>query len=299
MPARPRDVARVKGIILAGGKGTRLHPLTVSVSKQLLPVYDKPLIYYPLSTLMLAGITDILVITSPHDANLFRGLLGDGERFGLTLSYAVQDEPRGLADAFIVGRDFVGADRVVLVLGDNIFYGSGFPALLGEAAARTTGATVFATIVSDPQRYGVIEVARDGRALSIEEKPASPRSNLAVTGLYFYDNAVLDVAARITPSARGQIEITDVNRAYLEAGTLNVTPMGRGITWLDAGTHDSLMEAGQFVQTLARRQGLRIACPEEIAFRRGLITREMLLVSARLHEGSPYGAYLAGIAESA
>ncbi|MGO4672520.1 glucose-1-phosphate thymidylyltransferase RfbA [Bosea sp. 2YAB26] len=283
----------MKGIILAGGTGTRLHPVTSVVSKQLLPVYDKPMIYYPLSTLMLAGIREILIITTPHDQALFARLLGDGTQFGLKLSYAVQAEPRGLADAFIVGRDFVGIDRVALVLGDNIFYGHGLPELMAEAIARPTGATVFGYAVSDPQRYGVVEIDAAGTGISIEEKPAEPKSNLAVTGLYFYDNDVLDIAAGIAPSARGEIEITDINRVYMARGKLHVQIMGRGFAWLDTGTHESLMEAGQFIEILERRQGMKISCPEEIAFRKGFITRDQLAELAKLTGKSSYGQYLA------
>lgn len=283
----------MKGIILAGGTGTRLHPVTSVVSKQLLPVYDKPMIYYPLSTLMLAGIREILIITTPHDQALFTRLLGDGTQFGLKLSYAVQAEPRGLADAFIVGRDFVGTDRVALVLGDNIFYGHGLPELMAEAVARPKGATVFGYVVSDPQRYGVVELDAAGKGISIEEKPAEPKSNLAVTGLYFYDNDVLDIAAGIEPSARGEIEITDINRAYMARGELHVQIMGRGFAWLDTGTHESLMEAGQFIEILERRQGMKISCPEEIAFRKGFIDRDQLAGLAKLTGKSSYGQYLA------
>jgi glucose-1-phosphate thymidylyltransferase len=285
----------VKGIILAGGAGTRLHPVTLVFSKQLLPVYDKPMIYYPLSTLMLAGIRDILIITTPGDQPLFRALLGDGAQFGLSLSYAVQEQPRGLADAFIVGRDFVGADNVALILGDNIFYGHGLPDVMAKARARTRGATIFGYVVSDPQRYGVLEMDPGGKVLSIEEKPSRPRSNYAVTGLYFYDNQVLDIAAGVRPSARGELEITDVNRAYLERGELAVELMGRGYAWLDTGTHASLIEAAHFVQIIEQRQGLRIACPEEIAFRCGFISADQLLAAARAHEKSGYGEYLRAI----
>ncbi len=288
----------MKGIILAGGAGTRLHPVTLVFSKQLLPVYDKPMIYYPLSTLMLAGIRDILIITTPHDQPLFRALLRDGSQFGVTLRYAVQERPRGLADAFIVGRDFVGSDNVALILGDNIFYGHGLPELMAKAIARQAGATIFGYVVSDPERYGVIEIDAGGKVLSIEEKPKQPKSNYAVTGLYFYDNQVRDIAAEIRPSARGELEITDVNRAYLERGSLHVELMGRGYAWLDTGTHASLIEAAQFVQIVEQRQGLRIACPEEIAFRSGFISAERLLESAKAQDKSGYGQYLRAIYDS-
>jgi len=285
----------VKGIILAGGSGTRLYPLTLVQSKQILPVYDKPMIYYPLSTLMLAGIRDILVITTPHDSAAFRQLLGDGSNFGVRLSYAVQPEPRGLAEAFIIGRDFVQSERVALILGDNIFYGHGLAELLAQADARTDGATVFGYAVSDPERYGVVEIDGAGRALSIEEKPPAPRSNLAVTGLYFYDNEVLDIAASIKPSGRGELEITDVNRVYMERGRLHVAIMGRGFAWLDTGTHDSLLEAAQYVEIIERRQGLKMCCPEEIAYRQGFIDRNGLMAAAQRYGKSGYGVYLRGI----
>ena len=288
----------MKGIILAGGAGTRLHPVTFVFSKQLLPVYDKPMIYYPLSTLMLAGIRDILVITTPSDQPLFQALLRDGSQFGLSLSYAVQQKPRGLADAFIVGRDFIGADNVALILGDNIFYGHGLPGLMAEATAREKGATIFGYVVSDPERYGVVEMDAGGKVLSIEEKPKQPKSNYAVTGLYFYDNQVVEIAAAISPSGRGELEITDVNRAYLERGALHVELMGRGYAWLDTGTHASLIEAAQYVQIIEQRQGLRIACPEEIAFRLGLISAEQLLAAAKAHDKSGYGHYLRAIYDS-
>ena len=282
----------MKGIILAGGSGTRLYPLTLVISKQLLPVYDKPMIYYPLGTLMMAGIRDVLIITTPHDQPLFQQLLGSGEAFGITISYAVQPAPNGLAEAFIIGRDFVGDDSVALVLGDNIFYGHGMPELFANAVGRGAGASVFGYVVSDPERYGVVEMDGTGKAISIEEKPAHPKSNLAVTGLYFYDNSVLDIAATLKPSPRGELEITDVNKVYLERGELSVEMMGRGFAWLDTGTHESLAEAGQFVEILERRQGLKISCLEEIAFNQGFIDRDTVLRSAARYGKSGYGAYL-------
>jgi glucose-1-phosphate thymidylyltransferase len=287
----------MRGIILAGGSGTRLAPMTTVLSKQLLPVYDKPMIYYPLSTLMLSGITEILIITTPRDRKLFQELLGDGRRLGLTLSYAVQAEPRGLADAFIVGRSFVGDEGVALILGDNLFYGDGLTDKMRRAAARESGATIFAYHVIDPERYGVVELGKDGRALSIEEKPLRPKSNYAVTGLYFYDNAVTAIAANLEPSARGEIEITDVNNAYIQRGDLHVEIMGRGFAWLDTGTCDSLMQAAQFVQMFECRQGTRIGCIEEVAFRCGLIGAEELRGLVRGCEKSGYGQYLLGIAD--
>jgi glucose-1-phosphate thymidylyltransferase len=288
----------MKGIILAGGSGTRLYPVTTVVSKQLLPVFDKPMIYYPLSTLMFAGIRDILIITTPQDQPLFERLLGDGSDLGLRFSYTPQDKPRGLADAFILGADFVGSDRVALVLGDNIFHGHGFPELLARATSRGTGATIFGYVVDKPEQYGVVELDSMGRALSIEEKPAHPKSNVAVTGLYFYDNDVVKIAANLKPSPRGELEITDINRAYMDRGDLYVEVMGRGFAWLDTGTHASLVEASHFVQILEQRQGTRVACPEEIALRLGYITLDQFEKLAARCAKSSYGEYLMSIHRS-
>ena len=282
----------MKGIVLAGGAGSRLHPVTLGVSKQLLPVYDKPMIYYPLSVLMQAGIRDILVITTPEDQAAFIRLLGDGSRFGLNLSYEVQPSPDGIAQAFLIGREFIGVDSVALVLGDNIFYGAHLEQMVRQAASRSSGATIFGYYVCDPERFGVIEFDAEGRALSIEEKPAVPKSSYAVTGLYFYDNSVLDIAAGITPSARGELEITAVNCAYLERGELRVERLGRGYAWLDTGTHDSLMEAGDFIRTIEKRQGLQVACLEEIAWMNGWMTTAQVLERSAMLRKTEYGRYL-------
>ncbi len=288
----------MKGIILAGGTGTRLYPCTSVVSKQLLPIFDKPMIYYPLATLMFAGIREILIITTPQDQPLFERLLGDGSDFGLRFSYARQDQPRGLADAFILGADFIGTDRVALVLGDNIFYGHGLPEMLARANGRGTGATIFGYVVNTPEQFGVVEIDGTGRALSIEEKPQRPKSNVAVTGLYFYDNDVVRIAASLKPSQRGELEITDVNKTYLERGDLFVEVLGRGFAWLDTGTHSSLVEASHFVQILEQRQGLRVACPEEIALRLGYITLDHFEKLALRCAKSSYGEYLLNIHHS-
>ncbi|HYH23009.1 MAG TPA: glucose-1-phosphate thymidylyltransferase RfbA [Azospirillum sp.] len=287
----------MKGIILAGGLGTRLYPVTHVVTKQLLPVYDKPMIYYPLSTLMMAGIRDILVISTPHDRPLFERLLGDGTQWGIRLSYAIQPEPAGIAQAFIIGKDFIGGEPCSLILGDNIYFGHGLPAMLQDAAQRNEGATVFGYWVSDPERYGVATFDAQGRAIDIEEKPAQPKSNWAVTGIYFYDRHVVEIAENLKPSARGELEITDLNRVYLNAGTLCVERMGRGFAWLDTGTHDSLLQAGQFVQTVEARQGLKIACPEEVAYQMGYIDAAQLQRLAEPLRKSGYGQYLLGLVE--
>jgi glucose-1-phosphate thymidylyltransferase len=288
----------LKGIVLAGGSGTRLYPLTLAVSKQLLPVYDKPMVYYPLSTLMLAGIRDILVISTPTDLPRFEELLGDGSQWGLNFEYAEQPRPEGLAQAFIIGREFVGSERVSLILGDNIFYGQGFSELLGRAVGQEEGATVFGYYVRDPERYGVVEFDRDGTVLSVEEKPERPRSHYAVTGLYFYDNHVLDIADNLEPSARGELEITDVNLEYLGRDQLRVEVMGRGMAWLDAGTHESLLQSANFIETLEQRQGLKIGCPEEVAYRMGYVDAEQLERLAGSLLKNSYGQYLLELVRS-
>jgi len=290
-------VLKMKGIILAGGAGTRLYPLTKAISKQIMPVYDKPMIYYPLSTLMLAGIREVLIISTPRDLPVFEELLGDGSQLGMEFTYAVQEQPRGLADAFIIGADFIGRDHVALVLGDNIFYGQSFSRVLREAALREKGATIFGYYVRDPKEYGVVEFDRTGKALSIEEKPENPKSNYAVPGLYFYDNDVVEIAANVKPSARGEIEITSINNEYLRRGTLHVETLGRGFAWLDTGNHDSLLDAADFVSAFQKRQGLYISCIEEIAYKRGFINREQLLKLAEPLMKTNYGKYMKEVAD--
>jgi len=285
----------MKGIVLAGGSGTRLHPLTRAVCKQLLPIYDKPMVYYPISTLMLAGIRDILIISTPKDIPLFKDLLGDGSDWGVRFEYAVQETPRGLADAFIVGEKFIGDDKCALVLGDNLYFGHGLSEALAEAAASDAGATVFAYHVTDPERYGVVEFDADGRAISLEEKPEKPASNWAVTGLYFYDNQVVDMARDLPPSPRGEIEITDINRLYMDKGQLSVAKLGRGYAWLDTGTHDSLVEATEFIRAIEKRQGQKVGCPEEIAFTKGWISVQQIATLGKAMEKTEYGQYLIGL----
>jgi glucose-1-phosphate thymidylyltransferase len=287
----------MKGIVLAGGTGSRLYPLTLGVSKQLVPIYDKPMVYYPLSTLMLAGIRDVLLITTPHEQEGFRRLLGDGSDLGIRISYAAQPKPEGLAQAFLIGREFIGGDGVALALGDNVFYGDSLPAMLQRAATRGAGATVFAYRVRDPERYGVVELDKDGRAVTIEEKPAHPRSPYAVTGLYFYDNRVVQVAAGLQPSKRGELEITDVNRAFLGWGDLHVEILGRGMAWLDTGTHEALLQASTFIQAIEQRQGLKVACLEEVAYNMGYITRDDVTRIARTMDKNDYGQYLLRLVE--
>ena len=286
----------MKAIILAGGSGTRLYPVTQAVSKQLLPVYDKPMIYYPLSVLMLAGIKDILIISTPQDTPLFENLLKDGREIGLNISYAVQPSPDGLAQAFIIGEKFIGNDNVVLILGDNIFYGQGFSSILKNAASREKGGTIFAYRVKDPNRFGVVEFDENMKILSIEEKPQKPKSSYAVTGLYFYDNRVVEYAKSLKPSPRGELEITDLNKVYMEQEELNVQLLGRGFAWLDTGTHDSLMQAGQYIETIEKNQGIKVACPEEIAYKMGYISKEQLLILAEKYQKSEYGRYLLNLA---
>ena len=286
----------MKGIVLAGGSGTRLHPLTLAVCKQLLPIYDKPMVYYPISTLMLAGIRDILIISTPKDVPLFKDLLGDGSAWGVRFEYAVQDTPRGLADAFIVGEAFVGDDKCALVLGDNLYFGHGLSEALEDAAASDAGATVFAYHVTDPQRYGVVDFDAEGRAVALEEKPVAPRSNWAVTGLYFYDRQVVGMARDLKPSARGELEITDINRLYLEKGQLSVAKLGRGYAWLDTGTHDSLVEATEFIRAIEKRQGQKVGCPEEIAFSKGWISGDQVAALGRAMGKTEYGQYLVRLA---